>query len=397
MRGRGIFRPMGGPQFVAALGLAWVCLTGLATAEAQVADSMQKSASPRRLLTAEQGRSIVTAAWGQSSSSGETQDCSHLVHQIYRKAGFEYSYASSSELYAGNKSFARVKFPRAGDLIVWPGHMGIVVDPYKHSFYSLVSTGLEEQDYQAPYWKSRGRPRFYRYKIENNPVVLTTTKISASPNSINKPHEMTAVMEERSSQPASTSEQPPGTASERTALIYGPPAPPETERTDGAPGVEIPSSIVIATGSKPPTREEVAQGISTLHDMAGNVLRSDEPFKVPLPVVIVDQFNVQRVEIKRDHGWAHVQIESRVCIDGGKIQLKGRGEKIRWELRRTESGWEAVRPSNRAYVSHDAAVKDSAAQLARLTESDGAAVHQEAVLQLESQLANLLSALLGSN
>jgi hypothetical protein len=254
---------------------------------------------------------------------------------------------------------------------------------------------LEEQDYQAPYWKSRGRPRFYRYKIEKNPVVLTTTKMPQ--NSMSMPHEMTAVMEERSSQPASTSERPPGTASERTALIYGPPAPPETERTDGAPVVEIPSSIVIATGSKPPTREEVAQGISTLNDMAGNVLRSDEPFKVPLPVVIVDQFNVQRVEIKRDHGWAQVHIESRVCIDGGKIQLRGRGEKIRWELRRTESGWEVVRPSNPAYVSHDAAVKDSAAQLARLTESDGAAVHQETVLQLESQLASLLSALLGSN
>src|SRR5215469_7010116 len=213
MRGRGIFRPMGGPQFVAALGLAWVCLTGLATAEAQVADSMQKSASPRRLLTAEEGRSIVTAAWGQSSSSGETQDCSHLVHEIYRTAGFEYSYVSSIEMYAGNKSFARVKFPHAGDLIVWPGHMGIVVDPLRHSFYSLVSTGLEEQDYEAPYWKSRGRPRFYRYRVQN-PIVLTATKVPA-PSQIsgnNRQHDMTTTIEEQSSAEVSESNRPPSAA-----------------------------------------------------------------------------------------------------------------------------------------------------------------------------------------
>jgi NlpC/P60 family len=393
MRGKGTLRPIASGRCVAALGLAWVCLIGLATTEAQIPDSTQKAASPTRLLTAEEGRSIMTAAWQQSSASWGTQDCSHLVHEIYRNAGFEYSYVSSTEMYAGNKSFARVKFPHAGDLIVWPGHMGIVVDPFKHSFYSLVTTGLEEQDYEAPYWRSRGRPRFYRYKVQN-PIVLTATRMSASPISTNnKQHELTAVMDERSSEQASTSNRPPGTASERTVLIYGPPAPPE--RANGAPAPEIPSSIVIAPGSKPPTREEVAQGISTLNDIAGNVLRSDEPFQ--LPIVVVDSFNVERVEIKRDHGWVQLQIVSRVSIDGGTSQLKGPQEKIRWELRHTELGWEAVRPSNRAYVSHDAAVKNLAAQLARLTESDGAAAHQEAVLRQESLLANLLSALLGSN
>jgi len=40
------------------------------------------------------------------------------------------------------------------------------------------------------------------------------------------------------------------------------------------------------------------------------------------------------------------------------------------------------------------AVRNLAAHLARLTERDGAAAHQETVLRQESQLANLLSALL---
>jgi hypothetical protein len=41
-------------------------------------------------------------------------------------------------------------------------------------------------------------------------------------------------------------------------------------------------------------------------------------------------------------------------------------------------------------------VKNFAANLARLTSSDGAAEHQEEVLRQESQLASLLNALLES-
>src|SRR2546430_8349206 len=76
------------------------------------------------------------------------------------------------------------------------------------------------------------------------------------------------------------------------------------------------------------------------------------------------------------------------------MDYKQRHEKIRWELRRTESGWEAITPTNRTYVPNDVAVRHLAAQLAHLTETDGAAAHQEAVLRQESQIANPLSKLL---
>jgi NlpC/P60 family len=381
-------------RLVLALGLAWICLIGLATAEAEVADSTQELASTGRLLTAEEGRSIVTAAREQPARG--TQDCSHVVHRIYRNAGFEYPYVSSFQVYAGNKSFARVRFPHAGDLVVWPGHMGIVVNPLKHSFYSLVSTGLEEQDYEAPYWKSRGKPRFYRYRVQN-PGVLSVTKTPVPPeiSNSNKQRNATTMTKDQSSEEASASNQPPKTSSKRAATIYGPPAPAELAKL--APVFEIPSSIVIVAGSEPPTREEVREGISKLSEAAGNLLRLDDPFDVQLPVVIVESISVQRVEIKRNHGWAQLQIDSKVSIDGGASQLKARREKIRWELRHTELGWEAVTPSDRAYVSHDVAVRNLAAQLARLTESNGEAAHLEPVLRQESQLAKLLNALLDNN
>jgi len=103
---------------------------------------------------------------------------------------------------------------------------------------------------------------------------------------------------------------------------------------------------------------------------------------------------VERLEIKRGHGWARLQIDSRATIVGGKAEYKRRSEKVRWELRKTESGWEAVAPADRMYVPNDVAVRNLAAQLARLTETDGDAAHSETVLRQESQLANLLSGLL---
>ncbi len=174
-----------------------------ANAQAQSASASQESVPSSRLLSAEEGRAIVEAARDQDQP---VQDCSHLVHQTYLNAGFEYTYASSFELYVGNENFERVRKPQPGDLIVWPGHVGIVLDPLEHSFYSRVSTGVEAQNYSGPYWTSRGRPRFYRYKVENAEII-TASKAPASPRTSHsaKPQEAEVAVEERSPVAASLS------------------------------------------------------------------------------------------------------------------------------------------------------------------------------------------------
>jgi hypothetical protein len=112
--------------------------------------------------------SLIAAALDARVRRDSEHDCSHLVHAIYEQAGFPYAYAPSSDLYAGVEAFQRVKQPEPGDLIVWRGHAGIVVQPSKHIFFSFMSSGPGTDDYQTPYWKSRGHPRFYRY-IKNEP------------------------------------------------------------------------------------------------------------------------------------------------------------------------------------------------------------------------------------
>jgi cell wall-associated NlpC family hydrolase len=90
-------------------------------------------------------------------------DCSHLVHQIFERAGLSYQYAPSNDLYDGIDAFRRVYHPVAGDIVVWRGHVGIVVDPDERSFLSALRSGVKVSDYETKYWKRRGHPRFYRY------------------------------------------------------------------------------------------------------------------------------------------------------------------------------------------------------------------------------------------
>jgi cell wall-associated NlpC family hydrolase len=135
------------------------------TASHTTADPVRsgKPSGSARTLTADDGLAVIAAALGSRVELDHEPDCSHLVHAIYARAGFPYSYAPSSDLYFGTREFQRVNRPQAGDLVVWEGHAGIVVNPAGHVFFSALRSGLGTDAYDAPYWKSRGHLRFYRY------------------------------------------------------------------------------------------------------------------------------------------------------------------------------------------------------------------------------------------
>jgi hypothetical protein len=177
--------------------------------------------------------------------------------------------------------------------------------------------------------------------------------------------------------------------SERTPVMAAHPEPLGKDVAEPAP-----SSIVISTKGVRPSADEVADGISELGNAAANVLRSNEPLKAPTPVVIFDELKVERLEIKRDKGWAYLQIHSHVRIGNEAADFKQRNEKIRWELRREENRWVSSAPAERTFVPRDAAVRVLAAQLAEMTQSEAAAQHDETVVAQEAHIASLLSALL---
>lgn len=114
-------------------------------------------------LSADDRLAVIASALDSKTPRYAERDCSHLVHAIYERAGFPYAYKSSDDLYDGVQGFQRVWQPRSGDLVVWPGHAGIVIRPSRHVFFSFLHSGPGTDDYRSRYWKSRGEPRFYRY------------------------------------------------------------------------------------------------------------------------------------------------------------------------------------------------------------------------------------------
>jgi len=363
---------------------------GTVSAIAQQSGEPRESVPAVRLVSAKEGRKIAAAALGQDEPVRASQDCSHLVHQVYSVAGYEYPYASSFDLYAGHGNFRRVRHAQAGDLITWPGHVGIVLDPKQHSFYSLVRSGLRAEDYLGPYWRSRGTPRFYRYVLDaRSDVISAKTSRPAPPSGNNSPRRSNAAtMEMRAEAEKANPQQPTEEASIRSkdAASLAP-----ASLTVAEP---IPSKILITPEQRRPTDAEAFDGISELGNAAANGLRSAQPLNVKTPMVIVDELRVERVETKRDKGWAHLQIDSHVRITAEGADFKRRREKVRWDLRRDPSGWVVIAPAERAYVSRDAAVRVLAAQLAEMAQSEAAAQHDEAVIGQEARIANLLSALL---
>jgi NlpC/P60 family protein len=128
-----------------------------------VSKQKKKPNQRERRLSRDERRSLLAVAMDSRVWQNSEPDCSHLVHAIYKEAGFSYAYAPSSDIYAGIEGFQRAKSPQSGDLVVWRGHVGIVTQPSHHIFFSFLSSGPGTDDYESAYWRHRGQPRFYRY------------------------------------------------------------------------------------------------------------------------------------------------------------------------------------------------------------------------------------------
>ena len=111
-------------------------------------------------------RSVLSGP--QSANSGTLPppgDCSHFVHDTYATIGLDYPYSSSRELYQGTQSFTQISTPRRGDLIVWRGHVGIVIDPGQRTFLSVLRRGLRVSCWRSAYWRRHGVPLFYQHDL----------------------------------------------------------------------------------------------------------------------------------------------------------------------------------------------------------------------------------------
>lgn len=355
VRRKGIF-------FFSALSAVVAILSAAATAQNYESTSAPSSPAPRlathakapalRLLTSDQGLAVLSAALESRANSDSESDCSHLVHAIYERAGFPYPYANSSSLYAGKAAFERVARPQPGDLVVWPGHVGIAVNPAQRSFFSALRSGLGVEPYDSPYWKERGRPHFLRYVTD----ARAANRVASSGRESNL---KTA---------ASTETRPPVSRSltfdtSADAIEDARPQP------DPARNVVQVAVSVATVRLQRPTTVEVTSALEQVLSENAEGLGGVDMLNPAKPLVIFDQLSVERVHLQRDRGWAEVRIAGALKLSKRKANSTKHNEHQRWLMvRRDRDSWEITIPSEVIYMQSDAAVRTLAHQLAALTD-----------------------------
>jgi len=330
--------------------------------------SATRHAPTVRLLSLDEGLSILGAALESRVRLAPNADCSHLVHDIYDRAGFPYPYARSSDLYAGIGEFRRVTHPQAGDLVTWPGHAGIAISALQHTFYSALRSGLGVEDYEAPYWKSRGRPRFYRY-VKSGPASLNAAARPArlAPTTFGD-------SESRGDQEKSAPSAP------TLALVPDPDA-------------AIPTTATV--DSARPSAAAVTGALSRVFADIAEALRGKDVLALSQPLIAFDDFEVERVHLDRRQGWVAVRVSRPLLLTGAKTRRTNSvaanpAERQRWTLRYAgRNSWEVVLPRE-IYLTRAAAVRVLAHQLASAADNPQAPSDSTQ----KAQLARLLNTLL---
>jgi hypothetical protein len=345
-----------------------------------------------RLITRDEGLAIVDAISDHHRSlrgKRAKPDCSHLVNDIYDLAGFPFPYAKSADLYRGHASFVRVSAPQPGDLIVWRGHVGLVLDPQQHFFYSSLRFGLETEDYTSAYWRRRGTPRFYRYRAASDQTILTARQIA--PRNDLEGNFRTQLVSQ------STSDEPRTNVTSRDSLGPLPASDDDSPNSHVSNTDEIahtaPSKTAINIGNRKPTTEQVKEAISKMYQSVSQDLNADSLLHSKSPVAIFTQLRVERLDFKGKHGWADISIDTEELLTSGKLDKLARHDEQHWEMQHAKSGWTITAPTQNIYVPRAFAVRIFAQQLAQLTGQSVTDVTVNAASE-ESHLASLLNTLL---
>jgi hypothetical protein len=360
-----------------------LCLASFAWAQSQPAPKAKlpgTAASPAtskarvvpKLLDSDDGLAILGAALEARHKAEVRSDCSHLVHAIYEKAGFPYKYMRSSDLYAGVEEFRRVSRPQPGDLIVWPGHAGIVVSPAQHTFYSSLRSGFGVQPYDSVYWKGRGRPRFYRYVRSLVPPPPPPPSRVASLKTTEMRKESAEAKPAKAS--LSAADEQPDTST--------------AESIDPPPFIPLVPTVLVVKSTRP-TADQVKASVLAQFIETGASLQPQDTLHPEPSLIAFSRIGIQKVHLNRDSGWVDVRISDPLVIAGTTSRAGKLGETQRWILhRRSDTNWELALPQSAVYVPRDAAVRLLAHQLATLTDDSAGHTDQKA------QLAHLLGILL---
>jgi hypothetical protein len=297
---------------------------------------------------------------------------------MYERASFTYEYASSSDLYEGIDEFHRVANPQPGDLAVWRGHVGIVVDPRQRSFFSVLHSGPGVDYYDSPYWKRRGRPRFFRY-------------INRAPNGSTSNPIRRASWEPMDSEHTTPSEISAGSRANNLGEDSSRDAGAAKHFENQGVNSEISGLVFVNSASPKPDQMETAFLQACTDSEVG--LRGRDLLKSAQFLVVFDNFAVEKVHLAGKQGWVDIRIDEVVSVTEGRVEVHGHPERQRWLLSRVgKKTWKLLPAHDTIYLSQHTAERILAHELAQLTESDS---NNSIGNNQKAELARLLNLLFG--
>jgi hypothetical protein len=247
-----------------------------------------------------------------------------------------------------------VRVPQAGDLVVWRGHVGIVIDPKQHSFFSFVHSGPDTQFYDSPYWRSRGIARFFRYVTEK-PLYPGRT-LEAAGHADHEPLQGESGSSENPL-PSKLSKSALARASHPVPAVY----------TSNPTTVETPREIVFQVAGKNPSPEEVVAALVEMNQDSGDSLRTGSLNNLGKSIIVYRELRASAVQIKGKRGTALVRIESLGIPADTQTGSQPRWRDQSLEFEKTKRGWVMSPIPDVAYVKREVALKALSVRLADLT------------------------------
>ena len=341
-------------KFVLSAGLLMIIISsGRVRAERPLADNHAPEFVSPELLSPAQGRALVDLTLSHKSEFHPKPDCSHLVHKIYSLGGLNYDYAGSRDIYYGSENFDRVSAPQPGDLIVWLGHVGIVVSPRDQTFFSSVRSGVITESWTADYWRKRGHPRFYRYRINaatdqvllaalTQPVLapgiapMRTSDFNTggtyasngavrSPQTLNSapinslPIAKTAAVSAKSVKPPALPTGVPSAISDRQPA-QGSARPPAVAAAPAIPS-EPPAIVALIRQRAKPSKDDVFVALTQSSTVRAQKLIAGQPLDMTRPVSVVTRIEVQKIKLNNEVGTVQLKFAEGVALEGGKVTV----------------------------------------------------------------------------
>jgi hypothetical protein len=307
------------------------------------------------LLSPDQGEALAEFALQSEKRIRSKPDCSHLVHLLYARAGLIYPYEDSRVLYGGISDFQRVKTPQAGDLVVWLGHVGIVLSREEKSFISSVRSGILTESWMAPHWVRRGHPRFYRYRIGPETDMNLLAKIMG---------DETQQADTRTSARSGTGPEFPfpalptigetresdGVGQEIDTLS------PQNARSMNEGGHDSNSIVALISQRQVPNKRQIAAAMIEGSKAHAQRLIDAETLDVTRPFAVFNRLEVEKIKIKHENGWVTFRFTEIMSQEDGRILPAKTTERELPIVRRNDGVWVISDSQERTYLPEEQAL-----------------------------------------